>query len=217
MEKEMEKMIRERTDSQLRDIHKLELLLEDLSSLVTERKIEEYEEYALDAALRSEKLTCKMRHLLYQSAVVKKPAYLVKAAEMQGITVREYPDMVEIELPVLLPKRKSKADSEYLTDALYFMLENYASEHRHIHRFESAVICFIYEYDSMLPRNRVLDYDNIEKKQLLDVISTFFLIDDSGLCCETFNMTSISNADKTRVLVMTRERFVSWIKEIQEL
>lgn len=212
----MRKEISERTQQIERDIRSLEKTYEVLKTLYDEGRMDEFSSLATDAALRSEYLTCKMRHLLYQCAALRKPEYLVRAAEVQGMTVKAYPDMYEIELPGLLPKRKQRVSSEFLIDPLYYMLEHFSSKY-HIKRYDGAVVCFVYEYDSRLPTNRVRDYDNIEKKQVLDVLTTFFLVDDSGICCETFNMTAIGNADKTRILIMPRERFVTWIAEMQEL
>ncbi len=187
-------------------------MLEKLPVLKAEGKYDEYISLATDAALRSEKLTCKMRHLLYYCTGTRKHEYLNKAAEVQGMSVRNSHDMLEVIIPGLLPKRNPRESSEFLSDALYFMLERYTAVHP-VKRFERAVVCFVHEYDRMNSRKLLLDYDNIEKKQMLDVITTFFLLDDSGLCCETYHMTSIGETDKTRILVMSRERFVTWVTE----
>ena len=72
-------------------------------------KAEQYEDPEVfqnivsEAALRSELMTCRMRHLLYEYTNVRKPNYLAEAAEMQGMAIREYPDMIEIEGPVCFP------------------------------------------------------------------------------------------------------------------
>ena len=181
-------------------------------------KAEQYEDPEVfqnivsEAALRSELMTCRMRHLLYEYTNIRKPNYLAKAAEMQGMAIREYPDMIEIEVPCLFPKRKQRLSSEYLTDPLYFMLDKYTDSHP-IEKYTDCVVCFVHEYDRELPDRRIRDYDNIEQKQILDVISTFVLKDDSGMCCDTYNSTALADEDKTRIFIMSRDRFCTWLAE----
>ncbi len=210
----MREEISERIGQIQSDIRSLEKTYEILKMLFDEGEMEEFASLVTDAALRSEYLTCRMRHLIYRCGVFRKPAYLVKAAETQGMSVKTYPDMFEIILPGLLPKRNQRVSSEFLTDPLFYLLEQYTGTNP-IKRYDGAVVCFVYEYDGELPINRVRDYDNIEKKQVMDGITTFFLTDDSGVCCETFHMTTIGDADRTRIFIMPRERFVTWIAEMQ--
>ena len=55
---------------------------------------EAFQNIVSEAALRSELMTCRMRHLLYEYTNIRKPNYLAEAAEMQGMAIREYPDMI---------------------------------------------------------------------------------------------------------------------------
>ena len=64
-----------------------------------------------------------------------------------------------------------------------------------------------------MPSRRIRDYDNLELKQLLDVIASFLMEDDSGLLCDAYNTTELGNSDCTRISVMDKERFSDWIKE----
>jgi len=126
--------------------------------------------------------------------------------------IREYPDMLEIEVPCLFPKRKQRLSSEYITDPLYYMLDQYTDTHS-IRKYTDCVVCFIHEYDRELPDRRIRDYDNIEQKQILDVIAAFVLKDDSGICCDSYNSTALADEDKTRIFIMPRERFCTWLAE----
>ncbi len=53
--------------------------------------------------------------------------------------------------------------------------------------FSDCVVCFTQVYDQCLSTRRIRDYDNLEEKQLLDVLSTFVMADDTGLLCDAYN------------------------------
>ena len=48
-----------------------------------------YEILSTDAALRSEAITCRLRHLLYSSTNLKKPKYLISAGIVQDIQIEQ--------------------------------------------------------------------------------------------------------------------------------
>ena len=165
-----------------------------------------------DAALRSELITCKVRHLIYSSTGLKKAQYLTAAGIVQGIGITCQNDLLEITLPCLLPKRKQRQSTEFLIDPIYFTLSQYADSHV-LPKFEHCVVCFSHIYSQELPLRRVRDYDNLELKQLLDVISTFVMEDDTGLLCDAYNTTEIGENDCTRITVMDKNRFSEWLKK----
>lgn len=178
--------------------------------------IEQYpDNYAMlstDAALRSELITCRIRHLLYESTSMKKPEYLASAGVVQGIRISEDNGVLNIILPCLVPKRKGRKNSEFLTDPLYFTLSQYADSHP-LPKFRHCVVCFSHIYNRELVDHRARDYDNLELKQLLDVIATFVMEDDSGLLCDAYNTTELGEQDCTCISVMGKERFSEWIAE----
>ena len=173
---------------------------------------ENYEMLSTDAALRSELITCKVRHLIYSSTGLKKAQYLTAAGIVLGIGITCQNDLLEITLPCLLPKRKQRQSTEFLIDPIYFTLSQYADSHV-LPKFEHCVVCFSHIYSQELPLRRVRDYDNLELKQLLDVISTFVMEDDTGLLCDAYNTTEIGENDCTRITVMDKNRFSEWLKK----
>ena len=50
-------------------------------------------------------------------------------------------------------------------------------------------------------------------KQLLDVVSSFVMLDDSGLLCDAYNTTEWGTTDCTRMTIMPKERFPKWLEE----
>lgn len=59
----------------------------------------------------------------------------------------------------------------------------------------------------------IRDYDNLELKQILDVIAAFLMEDDSGLLIDAYNTTETGKTDCTEISVMEKRRFSDWIKE----
>ena len=173
---------------------------------------ENYEMLSTDAALRSELITCRLRHLIYNSTNVKKVEYLASAGIVQGIEIKCEDDILEITLPCLLPKKKQRKSTEYLIDPLYFTLSSYVRNHTVPH-FCECVVCFSHIYDKNLSIRRVRDYDNLELKQILDVVCAFVMEDDTGLLCDAYNTTELGDSDCTRITIMGKERLSEWLEK----
>ena len=101
-----------------------------------------------------------------------------------------------------------------MLDPVQAALSQYAQNHP-LPRFQHCVVCFSHIYCRNLPDRRVRDYDNVELKQLLDVIASFIMVDDSGLWCDAYNTTELGDTDCTRISVMDNERFPSWLEKRQ--
>jgi hypothetical protein len=173
---------------------------------------ENYEELSTDAALRGENIACRLRHLIYASAGIRKKEYLTEAATVHGIRIELRENIIEITLPGLLPKRNQRRSTEFLLDPLYFSLRQYADTHT-LPKFNHCVVCFSHIYGRHLPARRVRDYDNLELKQILDVISAFIMVDDTGLLCDAYNTTEFGETDCTRVSIMDKNNFARWLAE----
>ncbi len=209
----MERNIISRRISQILDeISRLSNALYALDNTDIEKYPDNYEMLSTDAALRSELITCRLRHLIYASTNVKKPEYLTSAGVVQGINIHNENGILEITLPCLLPKRRQKQNTEFLIDPVYFTLSQYADSHA-MPKFQHCVVCFSHIYSQELSQRRVRDYDNLELKQLLDVISAFIMQDDTGLLCDAYNTTEIGEYDCTRISVMNKDQFSGWLSE----
>ncbi len=180
-----------------------------------QRYPDNYEVLSTDAALRCERIACRLRHLIYTSTGIKKEEYLTSAAVMQGIEVSYENDVLSITLPCLLPKRQKRQSSEFLIDPIHAALSQYAKSNP-MPQFRHCVVCFSHVYCHEQPERRVRDYDNLELKQLLDVVASFIMVDDSGLLCDAYNTMELGETDCTRIFVMPQGRFPEWLKQRQE-
>ncbi|WP_313529192.1 DUF6100 family protein [Anaerotignum sp.] len=209
----MEKqIITQRITAILDDISRLQSALYAMSTTDIQRYPDNYEVLSTDAALRGENIACRLRHLIYATTDTKKSEYMQSASAVQGIQICCENGVVEITLPSLLPKRKQRQSTEFLLDPIYFALSHYADNHW-LPKFRHCVVCFSHIYCRELPTRRVRDYDNLELKQLLDMVSTFIMADDTGLFCDAYNTTELGNSDCTRISVMDKDHFFLWLEE----
>ncbi|MDR0917246.1 MAG: DUF6100 family protein [Oscillospiraceae bacterium] len=194
------------------DISRLKSALCAMDTTDIQRYPDNYEVLSTDAALRAEKIACRLRHLIYSGTCIQKKEYLSSAAAVHGIRIERRGGVMEITLPGLLPKRKQRHSTEFLLDPFYFALSQYAETHE-FPKYCHCVVCFSHIYGKDLPTRRVRDYDNLELKQILDVIATFIMVDDTGLLVDAYNTTELGDADCTRVSVMDKNSFPGWLKE----
>jgi len=192
------------------DISRLSNALYALDTTDIQRYPGNYELLSMDAALRGEKIACRLRHLLYAGTGIHKKDYLLSAGAVHGIEIKYENGIMEITLPCLLPKRKRRQSSEFLLDPLYFALDRYA-DNNPTPGFRHCVVCFSHIYNRELPERRVRDYDNLELKQILDVVSVYIMAGDSGLLCDAYNTTELGDADCTVVSVMDKDSFPGWL------
>ena len=78
------------------------------------------------------------------------------------------------------------------------------------------MICIIHTYSRENPVSRICDYDNLESKQVLDVLASFLLVDDSGLLCDVYHTTESGAQDETRIILMEKTMFPDWLKSRKE-
>lgn len=204
------KTIYQQTQKIENELMKLRNTLFALQGTDLEKHSANYEELSTDAAYKAERLTCQLRRLVYMTDFTGKSDYLKHAAEAQGIHISLNNGILSITLPALFPKRKMKSNTAFLHDPLNFALQEFIRE-QSIPLYKNYTICFIQVYDKTLSKNRICDYDNLEFKQILDVISTYALIDDSGQFCDMFHMTELGNEDYTVIHIMEKSAFPNWL------
>ena len=183
------------------NIARLNSNLHAMNSLDIQRYPDNYETLSTEAALRAEKIACQLRSLLYASTGIPKEEYLVKAGEAHGIDIHDDDGILEITLPRLLPRKKSKQSSLFMLDPLGAALAKYTTENT-VQRFRECVVCISHVYDHELPDWCLLDYDNLQQKQLLDLIALYVMLDDSGVLCDAYNTTELGEKDCTRIYIM---------------
>ncbi len=162
----------------------------------------------------SERIICRLRHLLYTATSIKKAEYMQSVAQIHGTSIEENNGIVKITFSSLMLKRKQWQSSDLLIDPPYFALSDYTDRHMP-QKFRECVVCFVNVYCRDLPSRRIRDYGNVELKQALDVIGVFLLEDDSGRLCDVYNTTELGEADCTCIFIMRKDCFPEWLAKRQ--
>ena len=204
------KMITHRISDILSNLSRLTNNLHAMDSLDIQRYPDNYETISTEAVLRAEKIACQLRSLLFASTNILREEYLVKAGEAHGIEITQEEGILAVTLPRLLPKKKGKQSSVFLLDPLGATLAEYAKEQT-LPRFRECVVCISHVYDHKLPEQCIPDYDNLQQKQLLDMIALYVMADDNGLLCDAYNTTELGECACTRVYIMEKNRFAGWL------
>jgi len=151
-----------------------------------------------------------MRHIVLQSTRTQKHQYLEMAAEAIGINISYSDGILVIQVPAVMPGRKQSQSTEFLLDPLYFSLNRFFDKQSHLPRYNECVVHFMQEYDTKLSRRRIRDYDNLELKQMLDIITAFVMVDDGGECCEVHSANRLGKEDRTIISIMHADDFGAW-------
>ena len=150
-----------------------------------------------------------IRDVRVETCFLPRAEVLCEAAQTQGIQVEAEEHWYRIFLPGLLPKKKA-GSCAFLTGPLSAALTEYG-KWRPIRRLRRAVVCFRHLYSAGLPERMVRDHDNIEVKQVLDVIADHFLVDDNGLLCTNLYTSDMGDREGTEVYVMAPEYLGKWL------
>lgn len=183
-----------------------------MDSMDVERYPENYEAVSTEAGLRAERIACRLRSLIYASTEVGKMEYLARAGDAQGIKIYCRDGIMEVAMPRLLPKKRMRRSNLFLLDPLQALLKQY-SEKKLLPYFKKCVVCICHVYDRELPDWCLLDYDNVQQKQILDMIALYVMEDDSGLLCDVYHTTELGDKDGTNLYIMEQNRFAGWLQE----
>lgn len=176
-----------------------------MENLSVPESIEELSYLTEELVTKSEKLTCMVRRFAADTFVSQNDTIMRKAAEIQGISVNKTGNIIEIEIPFILPKKKHR-NSKFISDPLFYIL-NTKVQKDDFRIKEKAVVCFVYIYSGTNTKMAARDYDNIESKKILDVIALFALQDDGAEFCDVFHKMERGKTDKTKIFVMPEKLF----------
>ena len=97
-----------------------------------------------------------------------------------------------------------------MQSSLHAALKQYA-EQQNLPHFRECTVCIEHVYDHCLPIKAVRDYDNLEMKEVLDIIALYCMTDDAGALCDQFQTTRFADSSCTIISVMQKEKFSAWL------
>lgn len=177
---------------------------------------ENFIEVASKATRRSESISLRLRQIIPELNGRRRKQYnpLDEAVKNLDIQVMHTEKSVTVLLPGIVPTRAFGHKTDYLLDPLFHAMSCYAIEHL-LPLHEKSMVVFTHLYNGTLSTRRVKDYDNLECKNILDIISIFALPDDGGLHCDVLHMTRVSDCDLTRIDVIDATDFPEWYAQIE--
>ena len=170
--------------------------LYELEHLLPAPAPEQFIKTAKSAALLSERSTAQLRNFLFTVCGGMPQDYYLQAAEMQGIRLNVDDDILSVRLPALLLKKTRTEGFKFLQPAIHAALKQYA-EQQNLPHFCECTICIEHIYDRCLPIKAVRDYDNLEMKEVLDIIALYCMTDDTGALCDQFQTTRFADSSCT--------------------
>lgn len=203
------KTIDEMTEDLVRQTCELMVAVRKLKETDYVSDVQNYENLTDRLEMLSEKYACNVRDFAIKTFTANRYEVLDKSTEMQGIEIRRDGNAVIIDLPQLLPRKKGKQHN-FLCDPLRHKFEEISAV-EDIKIREKAVICVIHIYDEKRINIRCYDYDNLESKKVLDIVSLFTLTDDSPQYCDVYQTVRFGKTDKTRIMVVPAEEFADRI------
>lgn len=180
-------------------IDKINLIMHRLSENRQSLDNNYFDDSAAELICLTEKLAINSRKFAASNSGMNYDEIMEKSAYVQGIKIKKEGELIEIEIPFLLPKKKHK-NNEYLSKPLKYALKK-AVEKYDLHIEEKAVVTFIHIYNKRRSKFTILDYDNQEIKPVLDAIAVFLLLDDGGEYCDIIQKMEYGEEDKTRILI----------------
>ena len=184
--------------------------LYELEHLLPAPAPEQFIETAKSAALLSERSTAQLRNFLFTLCGGMPQDYYLQAAEMQGIQISVEDGLMSVRLPALLPKKTRTEGFKFLQPALHAVLKQYATQ-QNLPHFRKCTVCIEHIYDRCLPIKAVRDYDNLEMKEVLDIVALYCMTDDTGALCDQFQTTRFADSSCTIISVMQKESFSAWL------
>lgn len=155
--------------------------------------------------IRCENLTSYVRNFAINTYTASQCDVYDCAAKIHGIEIRKDGKMIIIDLPCLLPRKKDK-QANFIGELLRYRFEKICEE-ADLKIRSKAVVCIVHMYDNVNRKAKCYDYDNLETKRILDIVTLYTMTDDSPDYCDIYQTSEFGNVDKTRIIVMPIEEF----------
>ena len=152
----------------------------------------------------SERVCLKLRELMLSTSVTDKSTLFHAISTQHNIYITDNNGCIEIHMPSLPLKEKSRYDCSFITEPLWSACSEYVREHT-TERFTHCRVTVKHLYKMDSAHRYLRDYDNIEVKKVLDIIAAFFMVDDNARLCSLY-YTSEESSDFGTVITIEEVR-----------
>ncbi len=159
-----------------------------------------------DAILNLEKLAVKSRKNYVQEDEFRRN-YLKKLVNKFDIEVKKIDYGVTIKMPSLISKKKIY-NNDFLCEPLSHALEYFVRKFK-FQKFKECVLIFNHIYEK---ETKIMDYDNLEIKSVIDNISLFLLEDDSGKYIDLYHTSEIKDKNYLQIYLMEKDKFIGFLE-----
>lgn len=194
-------------DNSKKQLELLENQIKEDKSFLTQGSIE-------NALISIEKANISFRDLaqyVFQITAVnneKKKIISAISDEIYSIEIKKEEFGYRILLPSTLPRFGEKRKT-ILAEPLTFSLKKF-NDNNKVQRFNKAVFAVINHISETSNINYIRDNDNYEYKDIINILSFWFLPDDSFKCCNIYNGTKISKSNYTEIFVIEACNFANF-------
>lgn len=168
-------------------------------------------EKASELQRKAEKLTLRARVMVMYS----------QAPDGKALSFKNTENVIPVELAIsedgwfcmrlpMLASKKMKGNSDYIREFLYDVLTEYFNTFQ-FKKLNKAALIFKHVYKHGTPESWYRDHDNIETKQVADVVALFTMVDDSPKHCFHLSEGSEGDDNLTEIYVVPDKSFMSWI------
>ena len=164
---------------------------------------EAYSSNMSELLVQSETFCRKIREIMSLSSVSTKEQIADVSCQIEGISVTKTPKgNYRIFLPALVAVKRKFGNCHYVCDSLNHAFETSGLEYKKLNK---AQIIIEHHAPPEAKLYSVGDYDNIEVKKILDVISMYLLVDDSMQHIELFHRYVTTEKYETVITVVSKE------------
>ena len=132
--------------------------------------------------------------------------------EQGSSTITIENNLVSIDLPLLVPKRKASQHTSYYCDKLDRMLKSETIPD--CLKSEKVAIIFLHCYEKRHAEWAKRDHDNLEIKWIIDALNNHFFVDDGPFRTSLYNHTVVDSYDHTVVYIMPISDFPGFLLRV---
>ena len=186
-------------------IYKAKNIIKELEQLQnTEPDRETRNDMLQRIVIQGESLANNLRQMLLQYSDGNPTIHKEQISRRNGYFIYADGKDTIIELPQLPLRQHRSVNCRYILDPLLYSLDQYTRE-TGCSRYEYCTIKITHVFPEEITLRQIHDYDNLEVKKILDVISLYLMVDDNIRRCHVYHMSAVGDELWTQIRICPLE------------